>query len=173
MGTITKLKLTDAQVGQPESGFLNGRSHCFRVRCRSVLFKANGLSSSKAREHTDLSLVSVHAWVNCFLSEGTRPVRGRKPIMDSSGETTVRAAIEQDRQPVGKVKATWREVVGKEASMRSCKSLNVRKVKGIYPSTMLMGATSVPMDTFLTVGSCPERRCASHPKEPQGSTSSV
>jgi transposase len=69
------------------------------MRCRAVLLKAEGLSSAKAGEQTEMSLVSVNAWVKRFLSEGitglqTRLGRGRKPVMDCSDEEIVRAAIE-------------------------------------------------------------------------------
>lgn len=121
MGKIKKLELTDVQRGQLESGFRTGTSHCLRMRCRAVLLKADGLSSAKAGEQTDMSLVSVNAWVKRFLSQGitglqTRSGRGRKPIMDSSDEQAVRAAIEQDRQSVSKAKATWQQATGKQAS---------------------------------------------------------
>ena len=121
MGKIKKLSLPTAQRGQLESGFRNGTSHCFRMRCRAVLLKSDGLSSVQVGEQTDMSLVSVNAWVKRFLSEGisglqTRPGRGRKPIMDCSDEEAVRAAIEQDRQSVSKAKASWQEATGKEAS---------------------------------------------------------
>jgi transposase len=121
MGKIKKLALTEAQRGQLDNGFRNGTSHCLRMRCRAVLLKGEGLSSIKVGEQTDMSLVSVNAWVNRFLSEGitglqTRPGRGRKPIMDSTDEEAVRAAIEQDRQSVSKARAAWQEATGKEAS---------------------------------------------------------
>jgi transposase len=121
MGKIKKLELTEAQRGQFENGFREGTSHCLRMRCRAVLLKADGLSSAKTGEQTDMSLVSVNAWVKRFLSEGitglqTRPGRGRKPIMDCSDEEAVRAAIEQDRQSVSKARAAWQEATGKEAS---------------------------------------------------------
>ena len=53
----------------------------------SVLLKADGLSSAKAGKQTEMSLVSVNAWMKRFLSESitglqTRLGRGRKPIMD-------------------------------------------------------------------------------------------
>jgi hypothetical protein len=75
----------------------------------------------KAGEQTEMSLVSVNAWMQRFLSEGitgleTRPGRGRKPIMDCSDEEAVLAAIEQDRQIVSKAGAAWQEATGKEAS---------------------------------------------------------
>jgi transposase len=121
MGKTKTPELTNAQRGQLENGFRNGASHCLRMRCRAVLFKADGLSSVKAGAQTDMSLVSVNAWVKRFLSEGiaglqTRPGRGRKPIMDCSDEEVVRVAIEQDRQSVRKAKVAWQQATGKEVS---------------------------------------------------------
>jgi hypothetical protein len=110
MEKIKKLELTVAQRGQLENGFRKGTSHCSRMCCRAVLLKADGLSSAEAGEQTDMSLVSVNAWMKRFLWEGitglqTRPGRGCKPIMDCSDEKAVRAAIEQDWQSVSKAKA--------------------------------------------------------------------
>jgi transposase len=121
MGKIKELELTVAQRVQLENGFRKGTSHCFRMRCRAVLLKAEGLSSAKAGKQTEMSLVSMNAWVKRFLSEGiaglqTRPGRGRKPVMDCSDEQAVRAAIGQDRQSVSKAKSAWQEATGKEAS---------------------------------------------------------
>lgn len=121
MGKIKELALTAVQRGQLENGFRKGGSHCLRMRCRAILLKADGLSSAKAGEQTDMSLVSVNAWVKRFQSEGiaglqTRPGRGRKPIMDCTDEKAVRAAIEQDRQSVSKARAAWQQATGKEAS---------------------------------------------------------
>jgi transposase len=121
MGKIKKLELTAFQREQLKHCFRTGASHCLRMRCRAVLLKADGLSSAKAGEQTDMSLVSVNAWVTRFLLEGitglqTRAGRGRKPIMDCSDEEAVRAAIEQDRQSVSKARAAWQEATGKEAS---------------------------------------------------------
>jgi transposase len=121
MGKIKKLELTDAERVDLENGFRHGGTHCFRMRCRALVLKADGLSTAMAGEQTEMSLVSVNAWVKRFLSGGitglqTRAGRGRKPIMDCSDEEAVRRAIEQDRQSVSKAKATWQESTGKEAS---------------------------------------------------------
>jgi transposase len=121
MGQIKKPALTEAQLAELEKGFRCGTSHCFRMRCRAVLLKAEGFISVEVGKQTDMSLVSVNSWVKRYLSEGiaglqTRPGRGRKPIMDSSDEAAVRAAIEQDRQSVSKAKASWQQATGKEAS---------------------------------------------------------
>ena len=121
MGKIKAIKLTSAERLELEHGFHHGTSHCFRMRCRAVLLKSDGLPSVKAGEQTEMSLVSVNAWVKRFLSEGitglqTREGRGRKPIMDCSDEQAVRSAIEQDRQSVSKAKIAWQQATGKEAS---------------------------------------------------------
>ena len=75
------------------------------MRCRAVLLKGKGLSSVEAGQQTEMSFVSVNAWVKCFLTDGidglqTHSGRGRKPIMDCSDEQAVRLAIEHDRQRV-------------------------------------------------------------------------
>lgn len=121
MGKIKTIELTSVQRLELEHGFRHGTSHCFRMRCRAVLLKSDGLPSVKAGEQTEMSLVSVNAWVKRFLREGitglqTREGRGRKPIMDCSDEQAVRAAIEQDRQSVSKAKIAWEQATGKEAS---------------------------------------------------------
>ena len=102
-------------------GFRLGEKHCFRMRFRAVLLKADGLSSAAIGLQTEMSNVSVNAWVKRFKSEGidglkTRPGRGRRPIMDCSDEEAVRRAIEQDRQSVSKARAAWEQASGKEAS---------------------------------------------------------
>ena len=121
MGKIKMIEITSDQRLELERGFHHGTSHCFRMRCRAILLKSEGLSSAKAGEQTEMSLVSVNAWVKRFLTESitglqTREGRGRKPIMDCSDEKAVRSAIEQDRQSVGKAKIAWQQATGKEAS---------------------------------------------------------
>ncbi|MDY3852650.1 MAG: helix-turn-helix domain-containing protein [Prevotella sp.] len=121
MGKPKVLELTEAQRLELNRGFRLGEKHCFRMRCRAVLLKADGLSAAKAGAQTEMSFVSVNAWVKRNKEEGidglnTRTGRGRKPIMDSSDEEAVRRAIEEDRQCVSKAKTAWEQVTGKEAS---------------------------------------------------------
>ena len=118
MGKPKVLELTEAERLALEKGFRLGEKHCFRMRCRAVLLKADGLSSAAAGVQTEMSHVSVNAWVKRFKSEGidglnTRSGRGRKPIMDCSDEEAVRRAIEQDRQSVSKARAAWEQASGK------------------------------------------------------------
>ncbi len=128
-GKIKKLELTAEQYTALEHSFRNGTSHCFRMRCRAVILKGKGQSSVKAGEQTEMSFVSVNAWVKRFLAEGieglqTRP--GRKPIMDCSDEQAVRLTIEQDRQSVRKAKEAWQQATGKKASDMTFKRFFIR-----------------------------------------------
>ena len=143
--TIAKIKviqLTDEQRLQLEEGFRQGKSHAYRMRCRTILLKAKGLTSKEVgvqTEQTHISVnswvkhisvnswvkhISVNSWVKRFETEGikgleTRPGRGRKPIMDNSDEDAVRIAIENDRQSVMKAKEAWQQASGKKASERT------------------------------------------------------
>ena len=110
--TIGKIKIieqTDKERLQLEEGFRRGKSHSFRIRCRAILLKSNGLTSKEVNIQTEMTHISVNSWVKRFECEGvkglaTRLGRGRKPIMDSSDEDAVRRAIENDRQNVKKAK---------------------------------------------------------------------
>ena len=121
MGKVKSIILKDSERLALETGFRQGDSHCFRMRCRAVLLKSTGLSSKAIGLQTEMSHVSVNSWVKRFLSEGidglqTRPGRGRKPIMDYTDKEVVRKAIEQDRQSVSKAREAWQKATGKEAS---------------------------------------------------------
>lgn len=122
--TIAKIKviqLTDEQRLQLEEGFRQGKSHAYRMRCRTILLKAKGLTSKEVGVQTEQTHISVNSWVKRFETEGikgleTRLGRGRKPIMDNSDEDAVRIAIENDRQSVMKAKEAWQQASGKKAS---------------------------------------------------------
>ena len=121
MGKVKSILLKDSERLELETGFRQGASHCFRMRCRAVLLKSSGLSSNQIGLQTEMSHVSVNFWVKRFMQEGisglqTRPGRGRKPIMDCTDEEVVRKAIEQDRQSVSKAREAWQKATGKEAS---------------------------------------------------------
>ena len=121
MAIIKVIQLTDQQRLQLEDGFRNGKSHAYRMRCRAILLKSQGLKSKEVGVQTEMTHISVNSWVKRFEREGvkgleTKPGRGRKPIMDCSDEESVRQAIEQDRQSVKKAKEAWQQASGKEAS---------------------------------------------------------
>ena len=133
MGKVKSIILKDSERLALETGFRQGLSHCFRMRCRAVLLKSSGLSSKQVGLQTEMSHVSVNFWVKRFMQEGisgtgtvgilkgSEPGRGRKPIMDCTDEEVVRKAIEQDRQSVSKAREAWQKATGKEASDQTFK----------------------------------------------------
>ncbi len=121
MGKITKIELSESERIKLNFGYKEGSSHCFRMRCKAVLLKSEGLSSEAIGKIVEMTHISVNNWVKRYLLEGisgleTRKGRGRKPIMDCSDEEAVRRAIENDRQSVNKAREAWQYAVGKEAS---------------------------------------------------------
>ena len=121
MGKITRIELSESERIKLNFGFKEGSSHCFRMRCKAVLLKSEGLSSEAIGKIVEMTHISVNNWVKRYLLEGisgleTRKGRGRKPIMDCSDEKAVRKAIENDRQSVNKAREAWQNAVGKEAS---------------------------------------------------------
>lgn len=121
MGKITIIELSESERIKLNFGFKEGSSHCFRMRCKAVLLKSEGLSSEAIGKIVEMTQISVNNWVKRYLLEGisgleTRKGRGRKPIMDCSDEEAVRKAIENDRQSVNKAREAWQNAVGKEAS---------------------------------------------------------
>jgi hypothetical protein len=102
---IRILTLTESDWNKLTIDFRNGESHCFRMRCRCVLLKSEGLSSARVGEQTEMTARSVNGWEKRFESEGvkglyTPPGQGRKPVMDCSDGDAVRKAVESDRQSV-------------------------------------------------------------------------
>ena len=121
MGKIIKIELSESERIKLNFGYKEGSSHCFRMRCKAVLLKSEGLSSEAIGKIVEMTQISVNNWVKRYLLEGisgleTRKGRGRKPIMDCSDEEAVRKAIENDRQSVNKAREAWQNAVGKEAS---------------------------------------------------------
>ena len=108
------------QMGRIKEGYRNGSSHAFRMRCKAVLLKSQGLSSPQIGERLDMNQTTVNNWVRRFEEEGikglkTRPGRGRKPIIGTQDEGIIRQAIEKDRSSVLSAKAQWEAATGKTA----------------------------------------------------------
>ena len=121
MGKIKKLLLSETERRKLLNGYKEGQTHCYRMRCKVILLKSEGLSSQKIGERVGLTQITVNNWIKRYLHEGmagleTRKGQGRKPIMGFEDEAAVRKAIENDRQSVNKAREAWQNAVGKEAS---------------------------------------------------------
>lgn len=117
---ITEVKLTKKQRVELEYIEHFDPRPFMQKRSRIILDKADGQPSKAIAEKLSCSEHKVNRWVNRYLKQGAdglrnKPGQGAKPIMDSSDEKAVRAAIEKDRPSVMKAKERWQQATGKEA----------------------------------------------------------
>lgn len=122
MGRVTTPVLTKDQRQLLESGLKEGSSHCFRMRCQSILLKSEGRTSEEVGRITGMCHVSVNSWIKRFKMEGlaglsTKPGRGRKPIInESEDKSAMLEAIKSNRQRLQTAKAEWEASSGKSVS---------------------------------------------------------
>ncbi|MDR1222310.1 MAG: helix-turn-helix domain-containing protein, partial [Tannerella sp.] len=61
MGRVNTPILTSAQRQELETGLREGRSHCLRMRCQSILLKSTGRKSKEAGRITGMSDAGVNS----------------------------------------------------------------------------------------------------------------
>ena len=119
MGRINRPTLTMEQRNELELGLKQGKSHCFRMRCQSILLKSEGRTSKEVGSITGMCSVSVNTWLKRYNSEGisglqTQPGRGRKRIIsESEDKEAILSAIKSNRQRMRTAKAEWEQQSGK------------------------------------------------------------
>lgn len=120
MGRVNTPILTTEQRQELEHGVKHGSRHCFRMRCQSVLLKADGRNSKDVGAITGMRDVSVNSWVKRYNTEGisglqTKPGRGRKAIISEvEDKPAILAAIKANRQRMRRAKAEWEAQSGKK-----------------------------------------------------------
>lgn len=120
MGRVNKPILTSEQRKELEQGFREGPSHCFRMRCHSILLKAEGFKSKEVGTVTGMCAISVNSWVSRYNMEGlsglrTKSGRGRKPVLSQEEDRdSILAAIKANRQRMRTAKAQWESESGKK-----------------------------------------------------------
>ena len=127
MGRVNTPSLTPEQRRELESGVRDGKSHCFRMRCQSILLKSDGRTSEDVGSITDMCAVSVNTWVQRYNSEGisglaTKPGRGRKPIIEEQDTEAILSAIKANRQRMQTAKAEWEQQSGKKVCNNTFKN---------------------------------------------------
>jgi transposase len=122
MGRVNTPILTCEQRQALESGLKQGKSHCFRMRCQSILLKSEGRTSKEVGAITDMSHVSVNSWVKRYKTDGisglyTRSGRGRKAILSVlEDKESILSSIKANRQRMRTAKAEWESKSGKSVS---------------------------------------------------------
>ena len=122
MGRVNTPVLTSWQRNELETGLKTSTSHCFRMRCQSILLKSEGRTSKEVGSITGMSHISVNSWVKRYKSGGisglsTKPGRGRKPIISPElDKSAILEAIKANRQRMRTAKAEWESQSGKSVS---------------------------------------------------------
>lgn len=122
MGRVNTPVLSETQRAALENGLKMGKSHAFRMRCQSVLLKADHRKSKEVGLIVNMCQVSVNSWLGRYKSEGidglrTKEGRGRKPKIDKiTDRTSILAAVKANRQRLQTAKAAWEAQSGKTVS---------------------------------------------------------
>lgn len=120
MGRVNTPILSSEQRKELEQGFKQGSSHCFRMRCQSILLKSEGRKSNEVGAITGMCAISINSWVKRYKNEGllglqTKSGRGRKAILsESEDKPGILAAIKANRQRMRTAKAQWEAESGKK-----------------------------------------------------------
>jgi transposase len=120
MGRVNTPILTVSRRNELKKGLREGTSHCFRMRCQSILLKSEGRKSKEAGLITGMCALSVNNWVKRYGEAGisgleTKPGRGRKSIISQTEDTAaVLSAIKSNRQRMRTAKAKWEAESGKK-----------------------------------------------------------
>ena len=136
MGRTNRPVLNEAQRAELEKGFRTSKNHPFRMRCHTILLKAEGRTSKDVGEIVAMCHVSVNSWLKRYNAEGmgglaTKPGRGRKPsLVVEEDQEAVLEAVKANRQRISMAKAEWEaqrenadSPVGRDAFRRFLKSL--------------------------------------------------
>lgn len=109
-------------------GYHGGKTHALRNRCHIVLLKSEGRTSKDISKVTGTVEASVNHWLNRFELEGieglsTRAGRGRKPILDNSGEEAVKICetVKQERQRLSQAREILEKELEKNFSLKTLK----------------------------------------------------
>ena len=120
MGRVNTPTITFTQRKELEEGLRHGASHCFRMRCQSILLKSEGRKSKEVSQITGMCAVSINNWTKGYTEEGiaglqTKSSRGRKPLISPTEDrAAILSAIKCNRQRMRTAKAQWETVSGKK-----------------------------------------------------------
>lgn len=113
MGRVNTPVITEAERSALEDGLKTSKSHALRMRCQTILLKADGRKSKDVASIVGMSHVSVNSWLKRYKDQGiegllTKPGRGRKALIDPKTDTTaIVEAVKANRSRISMAKAEW------------------------------------------------------------------
>ena len=122
MGRKSKLIELSSEVRKElEEGYRHSSTHCFRQRCKMILLKSDGYTSSAIAVLLATNAVSVNNWLKRYRVTGVEGLKtnggqGRKSILKEEHLSIVRAAVEQERQRLSQARQIIEENIGTKMS---------------------------------------------------------
>ena len=119
MGRVNTPTLTEAAETELEQRLRSANSHAVRMRCQTVLLKAEGRPSKEVAGIVKMCEMSVNNWLNGYKTSGIgglliKPGRGRKKLIFSEQEhNNALDLIKANRQRLQAAKAEWEAQQGK------------------------------------------------------------
>ncbi len=140
MPRIKVVVLTDEQRAALETGYKQGTSHEYRLRCQALLLKGQPdvpRTSVSVAEQLGCCEMAVNNWVARFEQGGpdaltTRPGRGRRAILQAGDLKSVKVAVQRNRQKLSLAKAELEQTLGKEFGVLTLKRF-LGKIAAICP----------------------------------------
>ena len=111
------------------------RQHQFRDRCHGLLLSADGQSVAAIMAVLQVSRPTVYTWFNRWEAGGLAGLanaagQGRRPILGTTDEGAVLAAVRTNRQQLKQVTATLRQELAKDFSPRTLRRF-LKSVGGV------------------------------------------
>lgn len=137
MGRVNTPTLTEAAKVELEQRLRSAKSHAVRMRCQTVLLKAEGRPSKEVAGIVKMCEMSVNNWLNRYKANGidgllTKPGRGRKKLIFSQKENdSALELIKANRQRLQTAKAEWEVQQGKSIGRDTFR----RFLKGLVADT--------------------------------------
>lgn len=140
MPQIKTIELTAEERIGLESGYRRGKSHAFRMRCQTILFKSEKRTSLEVAGLVGSCEATVNKWLLRYEREGlaglqTKPGRGRKAILDAETDwERVTAAVRGNRQRLRLAHADLEEELGKSFSDKTLRRFLKNTLRAINAS---------------------------------------
>lgn len=121
MGRIKTIILSDEERQALKQGYLKGKTHSYRQRCKGILLKSEGKKSADVAAELECNAITVNNWLKRYQAEGlagltNREGRGRKPILTEADDALVREIVAKHRQKLSLARVKLEDALGKSFS---------------------------------------------------------
>lgn len=136
MGRVNTPQISKEERFELENLLKKSDNYTLRKRCQVVILKSEGRDSLDVGKIVDLKPHAVNNWVNRYKKYGidgltTVKGQGRKPVLTVIDKTSIKEAVQENRQRISVAKSEWEASTGKEVGASSFR----RFLKSLVEST--------------------------------------